>query len=309
MARSVGDARQTAPVTRRGALLFVAMSLIWGVPYLFLRVAARSLDPAVIVLGRTLLAAVVLLPFAARAGALRPVLAGWRWVVAFAIVEMAFPWYLLTDAERHLPSALTGLLLATVPLFGAVLAMTGGAHERLTRTRLAGLGIGLMGVLALLGVDLDLGSAGWTPVIEVLIVAACYAVGPVIVARRMAGLPGLGVSAVSLTFAAGLYLVPGLLLLPSTPPPAEAVWSVIALGLVCTAVAFVLFYALIEEIGPSRATVITYVNPVVALVLGVLVLGEQVTAGMLVGFPLVLAGSVLSTRGARARRPAESLAR
>lgn len=282
------------------------MSVIWGIPYLFIRVAARTLDPAVIVCGRSLIAALVLLPLAARAGALRPVLPGWRWLVLFAVVEMAVPWWLLTDAERHLPSALTGLLVATVPLFGAFITLVGQHEDRVTGIRVLGLGVGLLGVVALLGVDLDLGGAGPWPVIEVLIVAVCYAVGPFILSRRLAGLPGLGVSALSLSLTGAIWLVPGLAQLPAASPPSEAVWSVVVLGVICTALAFVLFYDLITEIGPSRATVITYLNPVVALTLGILVLGEQPTAGMLIGFPLVLLGCVLATRGPRAGRGIEA---
>jgi drug/metabolite transporter (DMT)-like permease len=292
-------------VSRRGALLFAAMSVIWGLPYLFIRVADRGLEPAVIVSGRTLIGALVLLPLAARAKAIRPVLPGWRWLVAFAVIEMAIPWYLLTDAERHLPSALTGLLVAAVPLVGAMISLVGPHEERLTGVRALGLGIGLAGVVALLGVDLDLNGAGAWPVVEVLLVACCYATGPVILSRRLSGLPGIGVSALSLSIAAVLYLIPGVLLWPSSAPPASAVWSVMVLGLVCTALAFVLFYDLIAEIGPSRSTVITYLNPAVALVLGIVVLGEQPTVGMFIGFPLVLLGSVLATRGPRRAAAAE----
>ncbi len=275
------------------------MSVIWGVPYLFIRVADRGLEPAVIVSGRTLIGALVLLPLAARAKAIRPVLPGWRWLVAFAVIEMAIPWYLLTDAERHLPSALTGLLVAAVPLVGAAISLVGPHEDRLTGVRALGLGIGLAGVVALLGIDLNLDGAGAWPVVEVLLVAVCYATGPVILSRRLNGLPGIGVSAVSLSVAAALYLIPGILLWPASAPPASAVWSVVVLGLVCTALAFVLFYDLIAEIGPSRSTVITYLNPAVALLLGIVVLGEQPTVGMFIGFPLVLLGSVLATRGPR----------
>jgi drug/metabolite transporter (DMT)-like permease len=290
-------------MTRRGALLFGAMAVIWGIPYLFIRVAVRGFEPAVVVSGRTLIGVLVLLPFALRADALRPVLPRWPWILAFAGVEMVLPWYLLTDAERHLSSSLTGLLVAAVPLVGATIAMVGGHEDRMTGVRLVGLGVGLAGVVCLLGLDLDVGSAGWWPVVEVLVVAVCYAVGPVIVARRLAGVPGLGVSTLSLAVAAAVYLLPGVLLLPDKAPEAASVWSVVALGVICTALAFVLFYELIGEIGPSRSTVITYLNPAVALVLGVLVLHESVTVGMAVGFPLVLVGSVLATRGAS---PAEA---
>lgn len=287
-----------AGVTRRGALLFAAMALVWGVPYLFIRVAVRDLDPAVIVGGRSILGALVLLPFALRSGALRPVLGHWRWIAVFAIVEMAVPWYLLTDAERHLSSSLTGLLVASVPLVAALLAVL-SRTERFTGIRLVGLLVGVAGVFALLGLDLDTGGGGARPIVEMLVVAVCYAAGPFVLARRLSGLPGLGVSMVSLGIAGILYLVPMTLRRPTAPVPAVAWWSVAVLALVCTALAFVLFYELIAEIGPSRATVITYLNPAVALLLGVLLLGEPLTVGMVVGFPLVLLGSVLATRPSR----------
>jgi drug/metabolite transporter (DMT)-like permease len=250
-----------------------------------------------VVSGRTLIGALVLLPLAARAGALRPVIGRWPWVIGFAVIEMAIPWYLLTDAEQYLSSSLAGLLVAAVPLVGALISVIFLRDERMSATRVLGLGIGLAGVVALLGVDLDLGAGGVKSVVAVLLVAVCYAIGPVILARRLNGLPGIGVSALSLSVAAAMYIVPGALLWPSTAPAAEAVWSVVALGLVCTALAFVLFYELIAEIGPTRSTVITYLNPAVALLLGVLVLSESLTIGMVIGFPLVLLGSVLATRG------------
>jgi drug/metabolite transporter (DMT)-like permease len=284
-------------MSRRGALLFAAMSVIWGVPYLLIKVADRGLQPAVIVSGRTLIGALVLLPLAARAGAIRPVMPAWRWLVLFAALEMALPWYLLTDAERHLTSSMTGLLVAAVPLVGALIAIVSPHGEQVSRTRLVGLGVGVLGVAALLGVDLNLHGAGPRPIIEVLVVAVCYATGPVILARRLAGLPGLGVSALAVSVAAAVYLVPGVLLAPDQLPSAAVIWSVVGLGLVCTALAFVLFYELIAEIGPTRSTVITYLNPAVALALGIVVLGEKPTTGMLIGFPLVLLGSVLATRG------------
>ena len=194
------------------------MAVIWGVPYLFIKVADRGLHPAVIVSGRTLIGALVLLPLAARAHAIRPLLGHWRWLVAFAVIEMAVPWYLLTDAERHLSSSLAGLLLASVPLVGALFAVVGGHDDPLTRTRVLGLGLGVAGVVALLGVDLDLGGAGAWPVVEVLLVAVCYATGPVILSRRLAGLPGIGVSALSLAVAAAIYVVPGILQWPTSAP-------------------------------------------------------------------------------------------
>jgi drug/metabolite transporter (DMT)-like permease len=281
------------------------MSVIWGVPYLLIRVAVRGLDPSVVVFGRTLVGAAVLLPFAIKAGVLRATFAHWRWVAVFAVIEIGIPWLLLGNAEQRLPSALTGMLIAVVPIIGALIGHFGPAREGLDRMRVAGLVAGLAGVALLLGFDVDSHGVTVFALAEVLIVAVCYALGPAIVAWRLVGVPAIGINTVAIAGVCVVYAVPALLQLPSKPPAAAAIWSVVALGLVCTALAFVVFFALIREIGPSRATVITYVNPVVALALGVLVLGEQVTVGMAVGFPLILIGSIFATRKHAASADAE----
>jgi drug/metabolite transporter (DMT)-like permease len=277
-------------------LLFAAMSVIWGIPYLLILVAVRDLSPAVLVLGRTTIAAALLLPIAAARGELRPLKGHWVPLLVFAAIEIAIPWVLLGTAEQHISSSLTALLIAAVPLVGAVIARTSGDRERLGRSSLVGLVLGLVGVAAIVGLNVE--GAGVLPLSEVALVAVCYAVGPVILQRYLADLPALGVISVSLAVTALAFVPFALASLPSETPPASAIWSVLALAVVCTAIAFVLFFALIAEIGAVRATVITYVNPAVAALLGVAILDEHFTAGMAAGFALVLVGSVLATRRA-----------
>jgi drug/metabolite transporter (DMT)-like permease len=284
-------------MNRRAWLLFASMCVIWGVPYLLIKVAVRDLSPPVLVLGRTGIAALVLLPIAAMRGEIRSVLAHWRGVLLFGLVEMAIPWILLSSAETRLTSSLTGLLIAAVPLVGALIARTTGARERLGLSSGAGFLLGLLGVSALVG--LDLGSASVGALVEVAVVVVCYAVGPVILMRMLSGLPPLGVIALSLGATAVGYVPIAAFDLPASRPSTEVVLCVLLLALLCTAFAFLLFFALIEAIGPVRATVITYVNPAVAAFLGVALLGESLTIGMCVGFLLVLAGSVLATRPPR----------
>jgi drug/metabolite transporter (DMT)-like permease len=287
-------------VVRRSWLLFAAMCVIWGVPYLLIRVAVREVSPGTLVFARTALGGLVLLPFALRRGGFAPVLRRWRPLVAFTALEVAAPWLLLSDAERRLTSSLTGLLVAATPLVGVAVA-------RLLRTddrgggvlRAAGLLAGLVGVALLLG--LDVGSVHAWPVVEVGLVAVGYATAPVVLSRTLADLPSIPVVAASLLLTAVGYLPYAATHVPSSLS-ARAAGSVLALALVCTALAFVVFFALIAEIGPVRATVITYVNPAVAVLLGVVLLGERFTPGMAVGFPLILLGSVLAAR--RARPPA-----
>jgi drug/metabolite transporter (DMT)-like permease len=284
-------------MTRRSWALFAAMCVIWGVPYLLIRVAVRDFSPGTLVFVRTGIGGLVLLPFAFANGGFGPVLRRWRPLIAFTVIELAVPWLLLSDAERVLSSSLSGLLIAAVPLVGVLVARIAGSDDRGGgAVRYAGLLSGLIGVVLLLG--LDVGQVRVGALLEMAVVAIGYAVAPVIMARRLADLPSIPVVAASLLLAAFAYLPYGVLHWPHEIS-AKAGWSVVALGIVCTALAFVLFFALIAAIGPARATVITYVNPAVALLLGVLLLNERFTLGIAIGFPLILIGSVLAARHER----------
>jgi drug/metabolite transporter (DMT)-like permease len=285
-------------MTRRGLVLFASMCVIWGVPYLMIRVAVRELTPATLVFGRTALAALLLVPVAAWRQELRPLLKVWWPLLLYTVIEIAIPWLLLARAETKLTSSLTGLLIAAVPLVGAVVVRLTGERESMGGRRWSGLLIGIVGVGALVG--LDLGSVSALPVAEVGAVAVCYAIGPIILFRSLADVPPMGVVAGSLLLAALAYAPFGIAQAPSAMPRASVVLSVIGLAVICTALAFILFLALIAEVGPVRATVITYVNPAVAAILGVSILGEKITAGMGVGFILVLAGCFLATGRNRA---------
>jgi drug/metabolite transporter (DMT)-like permease len=279
-------------VTRRGWTLFLAMCVIWGLPYLLIRVAVRDLSPADVVFSRTAIGALLLLPIAYWKGALPELRGHWRWLLVFTIVEMAIPWFLLTSAEEHLTSSLAGLLVAAVPLVGIVVARLIGQAEVMTGRRWTGLLIGVAGVGSLVG--LQVGHIDMAAVGEIFIVAVCYAAGPFVLSRQLADVPSLAVVSASLSVAAVGY-APFALISHPHHVGAKVIWSVIGLAVVCTAIAFLVFFALIAEAGPTRSTVITYVNPAVAIALGVTVLGEHLTTGMIVGFPLVLIGSVLAT--------------
>lgn len=290
-----------ATVSRRGWVLFSAMSVIWGVPYLLISIAVESLSPAAVVAGRTGLAALLLLPLAVRQGSLRVALRFWPWILAFAVIEMAIPFVLLGHAEQTLPSGLTGLLVATVPLFGAVVSYLLGDHHALTRSRVLGLVIGVAGVALVVGAASGDGDVRLVNVAEVLVVAVCYATAPFITARKLTEVPGIGLAALALGMVAVGYVVPAALTSHELPT-ARSLAAVVGLAILCTAIAFVLFFALIREVGPARATVITFVNPVVALALGVVVLDEHLSWGQLAGLPIVLAGCWL----AAGQKPADA---
>jgi drug/metabolite transporter (DMT)-like permease len=293
-------------MTRRSWALFAAMCVIWGIPYLLIRVAVRDFSPGVLVFARTAIGGLVLLPFALVNGGFRPVLRRWRPLLAFTIIEIAVPWLLLSDAERVLSSSLSGLLVAAVPLVGVVVARVARSDDAGGGPmRYAGLLLGLAGVVVLLG--LDVGHVRFGALIEMLAVAVGYAIAPVIMSRRLSDLPTFPVIAASLLITSVAYLPYAAFNWPSSVGAKEA-WSVVALGIVCTALAFVVFFALVAAIGPARATVFTYVNPAVAVLLGVLLLDEPFTAGIAVGFPLILVGSVLAARRSSGREPAPASA-
>jgi drug/metabolite transporter (DMT)-like permease len=284
--------------------LFLTVGVIWGVPYLLIKVAVGTFTPVSLVFVRTALAALLLIPLAGARGQLRPLLSRWPALLAYTAAEVAVPWLLLANAERRLSSSLSGLLVAAVPLVGACLAWFTGS-ERLGPRRLLGLLVGLAGVAALVGLDLGGGDAAAFG--QMAVVAVGYALGPYLLSRYLSHLPSLGVVAASLGLTAIAYLPAAVFQLPRHWPGPHVVLAIVVLAVLCTAVAFLAFFALIAEIGPVRATVITYVNPAVAVVLGVALLHESFTVGIGVGFGLVLAGSVLATgrSGGKRAAPAE----
>jgi drug/metabolite transporter (DMT)-like permease len=296
-------------MSRRGKLLFALMCVIWGIPYLLIKVAVRELSAPDLVFARTAPAALLLLPVAWRRRYLRALLVHWRAAVAYSAIEVAGPWFLLSTAEKRLPSSVSGLLIATVPLIGAGLAVAvarGGGDDDVDgvdRRRLMGLLIGLAGVAVLVGIDLR--GTDLVSVVEVVLTALGYATGPMIISRRFSDLPGLGLIAVSFGLTALAYAPIALTTIPRHIS-GEVIASVGVLTLVCTAAAFLLFFALIVEVGPARATVITFVNPAVAVALGVIVLGEPLSLGIAIGFPLIVAGSILAT--GKSRRPPVAIA-
>jgi len=281
-------------VSRRGWILFASLGLIWGIPYLLIKVGVEHLSTPMVVFGRLFIGALILLPIAVVSGQIRQLRGHWRWVVAFALVEMTFTWWALTWAEQRISSSLAGLFIATVPLVTAIIARRMGLDDRLTGTRLWGLAIGFIGVGALVGLDVEGGDL--LSVAALAITVLGYSIGPIIVDKRLHDVPSLSVIAASLTLNAIIYAPFAWTTRPTAPVPASAWWAVIILGAVCTAGAFLIFFALIAEVGPSRTTLITYVNPAVAVVLGIVVLNEPFTLGIAIGFPLVLVGSYLATR-------------
>ncbi len=282
-------------MTARGWLLFSLMGVVWGIPYLLIKVAVDAdLSPSTVVFTRCLLGAAILLPFAIRQGGLpHTIRAHWRPMLAFAVIEIIGPWWTLTDAERHLSSSTAGLLIAGVPIVGLALARFFGSTERLGARRLTGLTLGLAGVAVLTVPHLTGGDA--RSLAEVLLTVIGYATAPLIAARHLKDVPSLHLTAPCLALAALVYAPAAVVTRPAALPSGEVLAALAVLGVVCTALAFVAFLELIKEVGPTRATVFTYVNPAVAVAAGAVFLDEPLTAGILAAFALILAGSVLAT--------------
>jgi|SRR5579875_61387 len=283
-------------MTRRGWAYFVAVGVVWGLPYLLIRISVREISPPLLVLVRTGGAALFLVPLAALRGALVPAIRRWRAILLYTVAELGVPWVFLFSAERRLPSSLTGLLVAAVPLVAAVVAWLTGS-EAVDLRRMTGLLVGLAGVGILVG--FSVAGAHLLAVLSILFVAVGYALGPWVVDHQLRDVPPLGVIAWSMLVCAVGYAPWAAVELPSRPLSASVVESAVALTVVCTIVAFLLFFALIGEVGAMRATLVTYVNPAVAVVLGVAALGEPFGAATAAGFVLILGGCYLASRPAR----------
>jgi drug/metabolite transporter (DMT)-like permease len=286
-------------VSGRAWFLFGIVSVLWGVPYLFIKIAVDDgVPPVFLAWVRVALAAALLGALAWRAGLLPSLRGRWRWITTYAFLELVFPMPLIAAGEQWISSSLAAILIAAVPLIVALLALRFDHSERVEGARLLGLLVGFAGVIALVGIDVAGDTWELLGTAAVLTAAVGYAAGPMLLRRKLAALDPRALMAASLTIAT-LALAPAAL---AAPPPAtaltaEAIVGLVVLGVFCTAAAFVLFGHLVLEIGAGRATVITYVSPVIAIAAGMAVLGERPGIGAVAGLVLIIAGSWLATTG------------
>jgi drug/metabolite transporter (DMT)-like permease len=278
----------------------VGLGITWGLPYFFIKIAVREISPFDVAWGRITLAALILLPIAWRRGALRALAPHKPAVLAFSLVEFTIPFCLISMGERWIPSSVTAILIATVPLIIALISRFFGVHERLGAVRLIGLLVGLAGVVALVGLGTLSGTRAWLGVGCVVISTICYAIGALTIQRYLHAVDSIGPIAGSLAISSLLLLVPAMLSLPHRLPSALALSSVAILGLVCTALSMLMMFYLVKNAGASRASIITYINPAVATLLGMALLDERLGVWGLTGFGLILLGSWLATRGSAA---------
>jgi drug/metabolite transporter (DMT)-like permease len=292
-------------VSRKALGLFLIVGVIWGTPYFFIEIALEHFDTTSLVFVRVFLGALILMPIVISRGMMKATLKAWPAVVAFASFEMVGPWFLIPEAQKDISSSLASLLITTVPFIAAFAVGLLGDRSAWHPLTVLGLLIGLAGVISLVGIDAFSGVTPLAPIFMMLAAAVGYAVAPIIANRMPHEVPTLGVIAVSLTIVSAVYAPFAAFSLPrdiSEGPPWQAWAALVVLGAICSALAFVIFFALIREIGPARASLITYVNLAVAAVLGVVFLAEPITTGILVGFPLVVLGSYLASRQRQAIR-------
>jgi drug/metabolite transporter (DMT)-like permease len=285
-------------VSSKGLTLFVLAGLIWGVPYFFTEFALASFSTPSIIWLRVTVGALVLIPLALRSGDLKKAIKYWPFVLAFAVIEMVGPWFLIPEAQRSVSSGLASLIITTVPFFGILIVGLRGDKSVWHPKTLLGLILGGIGVIGLIGIDVLRDNLELLPILMLLLAALGYSIAPIIVADKLRDVPMFAVIALSLAMVSVIYAIPAAITLPSEIPQAslESWIGVLSLGILTTAIAFVVFFTLVKEIGPARAELIVFVNVAVAVLLGVLVLGEPFTIGMMFGFPLIIFGSYLAIK-------------
>ena len=283
-------------MSRRGWVLFLAMAVIWGLPYLLIRVAVRQLEPGVLVFLRTAPVAVLLTPIVWRQGQFPAVWRNIKWIIIFGVIEFGIPWFLMSTAEEHITSSLASLLVCCVPLFAVLGQRIRRIEDRITPRRYVGLAVGAVGVAFLVGLDLGGGSITW--IVFMLLVCVGYTIGPAILATKLKDVAGPAIVMGATTVVSLAWMPWALRHWPHTV--STETWECVAvLSLVCTAAAFLVFFELVKEVGPSRSVIVTYFNTAIAVALGIIGLHEPLTVGIMVGFPLVIAGCVIATSAPR----------
>jgi drug/metabolite transporter (DMT)-like permease len=263
---------------------------------MFMKIAVDTFTPSVIVFGRAIIGAALLIPIALKQGGVREIIKGWKYVIPYAAAEMIGPWYLISSAEKNISSGLAGLLVATVPIWSTIFASINGDKTVWHSTRLFGLVFGFAGLVALVGIESITGNSSLTSIFMVLLAAVLYAYAVNMITQRLPGVSGIALNGVAMAISAVFFAPFAYVQWPQTAIPMNAIWSVIGLGVLCTALAFVLFFKVMADIGPARASLVTYINTAFAVLLGVIILSEPITLGIMVGLPMVLVGSYFASR-------------
>ena len=283
-------------MTRKSWILFGLVGFLWGIPYLLMKVAVADIPPPLIVAGRTLIGAAILIPIAIKKNTFKDAINGIKFVIPYAVLEMVGPWILITSAEKEISSGLAGLLVATVPFFASIFSSLRGDHSVWQPKRIFGLVVGFVGIIALVGIESITGTSNPKAIAMVILASIMYAYAVLMVTTNLPGVDGIAINGVAMGLTCLFYTPIAIATWPSNPVSTEAIAALVALGVFSTAIAFMLFFIVIVEIGVARGSLTTYVNTAVAVVLGILILDEPITLGIIVGLPMVLLGSYLASR-------------
>jgi drug/metabolite transporter (DMT)-like permease len=283
-------------MSRKGWALFALVGVLWGVPYLFMKVAVEELSTPVIVFSRLLIGAAVLVPLALYEKTLRPALKYWKYIALYAVAEMVIPWTLITNAQKDLSSGVVALLVATVPIWATLFAHHTGDSTAAHRTRIFGIALGLIGIIFLVGIETLNDFGNMRALIQVLIASASYAYAVNMITRKAPDTSGVAINGIAMALSTVIFAPFALTHLPTTTPSSEAILATIGLGVICTAFAFWVFFIVLNEIGAARASLVVYPNTAVAVVLGIFLLDEQLTLAIAIGLPMVLLGSYFASR-------------
>ena len=284
-------------MSRRAYFHFAVSGLFWGIPYLLMKVAVADIPPAVIVCGRVLIGAAILIPIAIHQKVLMDAIRGWRYVLPYAIFEMMIPWILITNAEKKISSGLAGLLIATVPIWSTIFASMSGDKTVWHSKRLVGMLVGFIGLIGLVGYESIIGSSDPLSIAMMLVAAISYSYAVNTISQKLPDVSGIAINGLAMVITSIAYAPLMIVQFPEVSTVStESAVSLLALGIFCTALAFISFFIVLKEIGPARASIGTYVNTAIAVVLGVLILSEPLTIGIMIGLPLVMIGSFLASR-------------
>ncbi|MCX6448508.1 MAG: DMT family transporter [Actinobacteria bacterium] len=286
-------------MSRRNLILFILAGFLWGIPYLFIRVAVdpeTGFSPAIVVFSRVFIGALILVPIAIYDKSIFTAIKGWKYIAVYALFEMVIPWILIGTAEQSISSGLAGLLVASVPIFSTIITSLYGDKTVWQPRRLVGMAVGFIGVFLLVGIESFTGSSDPVAILMMLGASVGYGYAVIYITRKMPGVSGVAINAIAMAMTALFYSPALFILWPEHQISQSAIYSVIALGIFSTGIAFAVFFTVMAEIGPARASLVTYMNTAFAVVLGVMILGEPLTIGIIVGLPLVLIGSYLASR-------------
>lgn len=283
-------------MTRKSWVHFGIVGFLWGIPYLLMKVAVADIPPPLIVAGRTFIGAAILIPIAIKKNTFKDAIKGIKYVAPYAVLEMVGPWILITNAEKEISSGLAGLLVATVPIFSTIFSSLRGDHSVWQPKRIFGLIVGFVGIVALVGIESITGSSNPKAIAMVILASIMYAYAVLMITTNLPGVDGIAINGLAMVMTSMLYTPIAIAMWPSNHVSINAIAALVALGVFSTAIAFMLFFIVIVEIGPARGSLTTYVNTAIAVVLGILILGEPITLGIIVGLPMVVLGSYLASR-------------